>query len=202
MAEISLNLNGITEIPNGKVAYVVTYLEMRERFRLNLKQHDDVILERWAPGRDDFQKLFCQIGQDWLWSSRLVVEPDSLDQILRDPKREIYRPMKAGSALGLLELAFCDPENPEVAFFGLVPSAVGSGIGKWLMAQAVDLAWSRPETRRLWLHTCTADSPQAIHFYQACGFRAYRRAIEVLDDPRCSGVLPLTAGSHIPVIAS
>jgi hypothetical protein len=33
-----------------------------------------------------------------------------------------------------------------------------------------------------------------------CGFRPYKRAIEVADDPRLRGILPEDAAPQIPII--
>ncbi|MEJ8472723.1 GNAT family N-acetyltransferase [Roseibium algae] len=201
MSTIDLSLNGYTDLPKGKLAYVVTYLEMLEKASLGSTSRNDIHLECWErPDRIAFKALFREIGEEWLWFSRLVISDEALDKKLNDPHCEIYCPMIDGKRVGLLELSFKDPQNVEVAYFGLVPSAIGSGKGRWLMANAVQIAWSRAETKRLWLHTCTGDSPQAIHFYQSCGYRAFKRAVEVVDDPRCSGHLPRTAGPHVPVI--
>ena len=90
----------------------------------------------------------------------------------------------------------------ELAYFGLVAEEIGNGAGRWLMNEALSRVWSRPQTRRLFVHTCTADSPQALGFYRASGFTPYKRAIEIADDPRLAGVLPREAAGHVPVIES
>jgi hypothetical protein len=76
---------------------------------------------------------------------------------------------------------------------------VGTGAGRWLMTQAIELA-SRHAPRRLWVHTCTLDDPAALPFYVRSGFRAYKRAVEVADDPRLLGLLPESAASWLPLI--
>ena len=58
------------------------------------------------------------------------------------------------------------------------------------------------QTRRFWVHTCTGDSPQAIGFYTSCGFTPYKRAIEVADDPRLSGLLGRDKAPHVPVLGA
>lgn len=60
---------------------------------------------------------------------------------------------------------------------------IDSGAGRWLMNRALELAWSHP-VDRVWVHTCTFDHPSAPAFYQRSGFRAFRRQIEIADDPR------------------
>ena len=66
--------------------------------------------------------------------------------------------------------------------------------------EALARVWSRPGMSRFFVHTCTADSPQALGFYRSSGFTPYKRAIEIADDPRLAGVLPLEAAGHVPVI--
>lgn len=197
-----LNLDGYTEVPDGKIAFIVTYLEMRQAPEKPLAPaRSDVTLERWtAPDVETYRRLFREIGQDWIWFSRLEQDAEGLQKVLAEPARENYLPMKDGKPVGTLELDFANPAEPVVAYFGLVPGAIGGGLGRWLMGQAVEMAFARPETRRLWLHTCTGDSPQAIHFYQSCGFTPYKRAIEVADDPRLKGLLERERAPHVPVI--
>ena len=150
----------------------------------------DVTLQRWqTPDLDSYRKLFREVGEDWIWFGRLVHDDKTLEQLLAEPARENYLPIIDGKPVGTLELDFANPEEPELSYFGLVPGAIGGGLGRWLMAQALDIVWSRPETKRLWVHTCTGDSPQALIFYQACGFKPYQRAIEVAEDPRLQGLL-------------
>jgi len=102
--------------------------------------------------------------------------------------------------IGLLELDFRVPDECELAYFGLVADRVGQGLGRGLMREVLARAWHRP-IRRLHVHTCTLDHPQALAFYQRAGFTPYRRAVEVAPDPRLTGDLPRTAGAQVPLLA-
>lgn len=203
MSSIELDLNGYTDVPDTKIAVVVTYLEMLSRPDLtDRRAPDGVTLERWHnPDPEQYVRLFRAIGDEWLWFGRLVLDRAELGKILRQPSREIFVPVRDGKQLGLLEIDYSDPENPELAYFGLVPEAIGGGMGGWLMKAAMDMVWSRSETRRFWVHTCTGDSPQALGFYMAVGFTPYKRAIEIADDPRLLGVLEDHLGPHLPKLA-
>lgn len=202
MRGISLDLDGYTDLPDGKVASVVTYLEMRERpqsgegnERPDLTLHRvDVADTQW------YRALFRRIGTNWLWFGRLKMLDDELTAILDDPAVEIFSLIRQGREVGLLELDFRDPANVELAYFGLVPEAIGGGIGHWLLDQAIELAWSRPETQRFWVHTCTLDAPTALNFYRRSGFQPYKRAVEVADDPRLAGHLTRDAAPQVPLI--
>jgi GNAT superfamily N-acetyltransferase len=204
MKSIPLDLDGYTDLPDDKIALVVTFLEVLQRPGNSLSRpRTDVALEPWSdPDINAYRDLFREVGQDWLWFGRLSLSDEDLAGVLRQPGREHFRPIVEGRPVGLLEIDYTDPENPELAYFGLVPGAVGTGLGRWLMAQAVDMVWARPETRRFWVHTCTGDSPQAIGFYQSCGFLPYKRAIEIADDPRLAGLLPKGTGPHVPCLGS
>jgi hypothetical protein len=52
----------------------------------------------------------------------------------------------------------------------------------------------------VWLHTCTFDHPAAVPFYLKSGFKPFKFAIEVTDDPRLFGRLPETAAAHVALI--
>jgi ribosomal protein S18 acetylase RimI-like enzyme len=75
----------------------------------------------------------------------------------------------------------------------------GKGAGRALMSHGLTAAWRR-KPERIWLHTCTADHPAALGFYQKFGFVPYKRAIEIADDPRLTGQLPRDCAPHVPII--
>ncbi len=189
-------------LPPGKLANLVTCLEMTERPapRPQSSARSTLSLQRIAqPDLDSYRALFRRVGQDWMWFSRLVMPDERLRRILTDPKVEIYTLRDGSAEIGLLELDFREEGQCELAFFGVVPEAIGQGAGRFLMDQAIALAWARP-IRRFWVHTCSFDHPSALAFYRRSGFRPYAFAVEVHDDPRLTGHLPRTAAPHIPLI--
>jgi GNAT superfamily N-acetyltransferase len=191
----------LTEVPAGKIAAIVTSLEMFAAPPLRAEPPGLALtLARIEqPDLSWFRDLFRRVGEDWLWFSRRAMSDDALRAIIHDPQIEIY-PLKAEAEdAGLLELDFRVPGVCELSYFGLAPQLIGTGAGRWLMNRAIGLAWSRP-IKRLWVHTCTYDHPSALSFYQRSGFRAFRRQIEISDDPRLSGVLPRAASAQIPII--
>ncbi|MDO6457521.1 GNAT family N-acetyltransferase [Celeribacter halophilus] len=193
--------DGIHELPAGKLAAVVTYLEMftRPAPRAAPEQPELTLVRHEAPDLDWYRALYRRVGEDWLWFSRLYMEEAALAAILTHPDVEVYSVRKGGVDLGILELDFRDAENTELAFFGLHESLIGGGTGRWLMEHALDKAFAH-DIKRLFVHTCTLDSPQALPFYIRSGFTPYGRAIEVMDDPRVAGALPKSAAPHIPLI--
>lgn len=185
----------------GEIATVVTHLEMRARPRPRPLKPSPLRLKRWsAPSIDKYRMLYRRVGEPWLWFSRLVMADDALAAILTDPAVEIFAVLDPqGIEVGLLELDFRAPGQCEIAFFGLIPQLTGQGLGGWLMGQALGLAW-RGGVQRVWVHTCTLDDPRALGFYIAQGFVATGREIELLPDPRLTGVIPQSCAPHVPLI--
>ncbi len=193
--------NDFYELPKGKLANVVTCLEMHGvPGRKLVELPGDVELMRFkADDLESFRQLFRAVGSNLMWFSRLIMADDKLSSILGNPEIESCALMRDGKALGLLELNFADLPHCELAFFGLVPEAIGGGLGRALMDESIRRAWARPITR-YWVHTCTFDAPEALPFYIRSGFTPYMRMVEIHDDPRLHGKLPLTATPQAPVI--
>lgn len=188
------------DVPAGHVATIISHLEMLEKPALPTLE-SDLRLERWAdPSADNYCALFRQVGEPWMWTSRLLMDRDALTAILDDPAMEIslVRDEK-GTVVGFLELDFRLSSECEIAFFGLVSAMNGKGHGRWMMNRALDMAW-RDGIGRVWLHTCTQDSPRALPFYQQCGFRIFRQQTDLMEDPRLTGLLPKSAAPHVPII--
>ncbi len=200
--------SGYSVVPPGMLANIVTCLEMRERPTLAPQRpmEPPMALERMEkPDLEVYRALFRAVGQDWLWLSRLVMPDDKLRAILKSPDVEAYALVSdaADTAgpnrhLGLLELDFREKGQCELAFFGLVPEAIGHGAGRFLMDQALRKAWSRP-IERLWVHTCSFDHPSAVGFYRRSGFTPYELLVEVTPDPRLTGHLPRESAPHVPL---
>jgi GNAT superfamily N-acetyltransferase len=64
-------------------------------------------------------------------------------------------------------------DEVKLAFFGLRPGFAGRGLGGALLAAVTQRAWAEG-AGRVWLHTCSLDSPAALPAYERRGFRGYR----------------------------
>jgi GNAT superfamily N-acetyltransferase len=200
MAKLDLP-NGYYELPPGKLANVVTCLEMKTNPRLAAKPLPPGYSLRVIDPNDldGYRRLFRKVGEDLMWFSRLVMPDEKLKGILGHPHVESYALYHDNTAIGVLELDFKDMPNCELAFFGLVRDAIGGGIGRALMNLAIDKAWAKP-INRFWVHTCHYDHPNAIGFYRRSGFMPYALMVEVHDDPRLQGKLPREASPHVALI--
>lgn len=200
MHETPLSI-GYHPLPPGHLANVVTCLEMAEKPALRpVPQMQGLALERMgAADTGRFRDLFRAIGRDIMWFSRLIMAEEKLAAIIGDENVQAYALVKDGQDIGLLELDFREAGMCELSFFGVVPSAVGTGVGRYLMNEALTRAWAQPISR-LWVHTCTFDHPNALAFYQRSGFRPYQVMVEVHKDPRLTGHLPKDASPNAPLI--
>lgn len=194
---------GLIPVKPGEVAAIVTSLEMRARPRPAPMPGSALRLVRWErPPPARYRALFRRIGAPWLWFSRLVMDDAGLSAILDDPQVRLWVAVdRAGIEVGMIELDFRRADECELSYFGLIPELVGKGHGRWLMANALALAWTR-EVERVWVHTCTLDHPNALGFYRQVGFIPYARTIETFADPRAAGILPAETAGHYPLLTS
>ncbi|MGA9354606.1 MAG: GNAT family N-acetyltransferase [Terriglobales bacterium] len=197
--------DGFTDLAPGKIASVVTFLEMRARPARDAAWQDFVstngVRLRLVPAPDLnwYRALYRRAGSQWLWFSRLEMTDEQLAQVLHSSANELFVAEHEGSEIGMAELDRSHAPDVEVTFFGLFPEAMGKRLGRSFMAALLERAWDSSAVR-VWLHTCNLDAPAALPFYLKCGFRVYKQAIEVADDPRVSGILPEDAAPHVPII--
>jgi GNAT superfamily N-acetyltransferase len=199
-ATFPVRLDGYTDLPPGKIANVVTFLERTGPPPAAPAAHAAFAVRRVAnPSVGWFRALYRRIGEDWLWFSAAVMPDERLAAEISRPTIEILALTRDGEDVGLAEIDFSGDGEAEIVTFGVVAEATGTGAARYLM-DATLAAAVRPGVRRVWLHTCTFDHPAAMPFYLRCGFRAWKFAIEVSDDPRRIGALPLTAAPHVPLL--
>jgi len=197
----ALRENGLHPLPPGKIASIVTWLEMERPAALPRPEAPSgfALVPLEPPEPEAYRALFRAVGARWLWFSRLALETGELRRILEDPRVEVFRVRHGMRDIGLLELDFRHERECELAFLGILESHLGRGLGRWLIEEAIARAFRRP-IRRLFVHTCTLDHPGALAFYRRAGFRACARAVEIADDPRLLGLLPEDAAPQVPLI--
>lgn len=193
-------LDGYSDVPAGKIAAVVTHLEMFARPpRRDDPPGDWTLREVGAPAIPWYRDLYRRVGENWLWFSRARMSDRELAAVIQAPGIAVYSLVMDDRDEGLLELDFRKPGQCELVYFGVTATLIGTGAARFLMNRALEIAWSR-DVHRVWVHTCTFDHPSAVAFYQRSGFRAFRRQIEIADDPRLDGTAPRDAAPHVPII--
>ncbi|HVM91646.1 MAG TPA: GNAT family N-acetyltransferase [Terriglobales bacterium] len=192
--------DGFTDLAPGKLASVVTFLELRQLPALANSSPNPVRLRSVEhPDLDWYRALYRRAGAQWLWFSRLEMTDAQLSSVLNNPANELFLAEHDRSEVGMAELDRSHPPDVEITFFGLFPEAIGKRLGRPFMCALLHQAWQK-SAARVWLHTCNLDAPAALSFYMKCGFVPYKQAIEVADDPRIRGILPADTAPHVPII--
>ncbi len=133
--------DGYTDLAPGKIASVVSYLEMLERPPLEDVSSSELSLRQVQnPGLDWYRALYRRIGAPWLWFSRLEMTDEQLAAVLHRSSTELFVCEREGSEIGIAELDRSQPPNVEITSFALLPEEIGKGLGRSLMTQLLDQA--------------------------------------------------------------
>ena len=154
--------------------YTVTYLEMHRKPSYGPAQlPGDIRLERAIdPPVWYFLSLYDAVGQDYYWLDRheqAATDHAALQAFVRSPDVVIWTALKHGWPQGFFMLDWREPGACDLAYFGLVPQAVGSGLGRPLLQTAIATGW-RDGVTKMSVNTCTLDHPAALPLYQKMGF--------------------------------
>jgi GNAT superfamily N-acetyltransferase len=116
-------------------------------------------------------RMYDAVGGPWQWTDRLGWDVERWRAHLEREQVETWLGRLDGEPAGYAELVR-DGDEVEIASFGLLPGFPGRGLGGALLAAVTGDAWERG-ARRVWLHTCSLDSPAALPSYERRGFRRY-----------------------------
>jgi GNAT superfamily N-acetyltransferase len=166
------------------VDVVRTYLELRTSDALRPAKPlppDARILRHSRDQLADYRRLYREVGEQWHWRDRLDWTDDTLRAHLASPDIAVFELLVETESAGFFELRR-GAIDVEIAYFGLLPKFIGRGLGGSFLTAAVDEAW-RFGAKRVWLHTCTLDSPHALPNYRARGFVPFRTERYDTDGP-------------------
>jgi GNAT superfamily N-acetyltransferase len=173
------------------VEVVRTYLELRSPDQLRPSPVGDVavrFVRRDTIGVEPYRRLYADVGSPHHWHDRDAWSDERLAQHLARPSVSVWECVVDSQSAGFFELEQQGDGSVEIAYFGLVPAYIGRGLGKAMLTRAAQEAWAFGASR-VWLHTCTLDSPHALPNYLARGFTFVRRekySVEIGDE-RSSG---------------
>ena len=166
-----------------------TYLELVDPSQLRpmrLADADARFVKRAPCSVERYRALYGDVGGPWHWRDRLAWSDGELSAYLSQPEIVVWELEVAGESAGYFELRRQDDGAVEIVYFGLVPKFIGRGLGGAMLTRAVTEAWELGASR-VWLHTCTLDSPRALPNYRARGFREYRSETYVADVESAAG---------------
>ena len=120
-----------------------------------------------------YRRLYGGVGDQYYWHDRNKWSDAELAEYLARPEVTVWEAMIGDESAGYFELGIRDDDSVEVVYFGLMPGFVGRGLGGAMLTRAVREAWVLGASR-VWLHTCTVDSPHALPNYKARGFAPFK----------------------------
>lgn len=165
---------------------VVTFLEARSLPRRMPSQplQDGLALMRVPDIPLNFYRfLYAEVGRGWNWVERDGLDDEALAGKIHGDRIEISVLYTHGAPAGFFELDFSDESSANLVYFGLMPQAIGRGIGPWLLGIAMREGFAQG-ANRLIVNTCTLDHPKALRLYQRMGFVPYAqeiRSVPVLE---------------------
>ena len=152
---------------------------------------DIVWLRDIAPAH--YRALYEKVGADYLWWLRRAMPERQLAALLADRRVSVRVLRLGGEEAGFYELDRGSWPAVNLAYFGLMPRAVGQRLGRAFLRHAVDTAWAMG-ARAVTVNTCTADHPRALPLYRSVGFRILRVVDEEWPVPRRLG---MTIPAHL-----
>jgi GNAT superfamily N-acetyltransferase len=178
------------------------YLEMLDRSELQRAECPlaEARVERAdVPSPELSRFLYTAVGGRWYWTDRLDWDYTRWLVYLDRPAVETLVLYLSGTPAGYVELEVQADDNVEVASFGLLPRFIGMHLGGHLLSVGVERAWAQG-ARRVWVHTCSLDGPNALPNYKARGFRLYDQRTAWIDLPSDPpGPWPGAGGLSAPV---
>jgi GNAT superfamily N-acetyltransferase len=137
-----------------------------------------------------YRYLYNTVGADYVWWLRRTATDAELAALLASHGVSIHVLMHGDEPAGFFEIDGRQPPIVNLSYFGLMPHAVGHGVGTAFLRAAIDAAWLQ-DARLVTVNTCTADHPRALPAYLRAGFVRMRELHEIWD-------IPLRLGMKIP----
>ena len=160
------------------------FLELKDlkNLKTNLTNKNKYLVKKIKP---DFQlnKFFYkQVGKKHRWIDRLSWSDEKWVNYISNQNLETYVISEKNDLAGFFELLY-NPElkETEISYFGLLEEYIGKGIGGYALSIAIKKSFEK-QIKRVWLHTCTLDHPNALKNYIARGMTVFKKEnINILD---------------------
>ena len=155
----------------------ITYLQMNHPDEFIFRETNDrsfTILESLIKQYQVSKFFYEAVGEKWKWFDRKIWTAKQWVDYAENDNLRTFIALKTGSLAGYYELkCYQDDASVEIAYFGLMPKFIGKGYGGYLLSHAIRNAW-KWDAKRVWVHTCTDDHPNALNNYKARGLVVYK----------------------------
>lgn len=162
-----------------EVSYTVTYLEMTDRptypYPPMPTGGPTVLLAADNPPPWHFLNMYDAVGSTYEWTDQHQKPVAEVQAFLHHPAVTMFTLMRTGWPAGFIILDGRIDGECDLAYFGLVPEAIGLGLGNFLLHTAILMGWEMPNVTKMTLNTNSLDHPRALPLYQKAGFTPVRR---------------------------
>jgi GNAT superfamily N-acetyltransferase len=157
---------------------------MRERPTLQVPSpsRPSMLLEAIAVDTEFHRFLQNSIGSGWVVAERRAMSDDVLAALLVDDLIRVFVLYVGGIPAGFFELDERTPDETELVQMGLAEGFRGRGLGRYLLAAAVETAWDESPAR-VWVRSTNLDDPRAVLLYQWAGFTPYETERRTVTEP-------------------
>ena len=123
-----------------------------------------------------YRQYYYGVGEKYFWLDRMVMPDEELYQKINAPNVDIYVFYANNETAGYIEFVK-ETDFVEILYFGLMPSFIGKGYGKYFLQWVIAKAWSY-QPKWIQLNTCTLDHPNALNTYRKAGFKEVKTEVQ------------------------
>ncbi len=163
-------------------------IEKIDRYYLQISSND-IINEKSKPSESfkleladpcnfELNKFFYkQIGKKHQWIDRLNWTNNEWIKYVKNKNLKTFILKKNNELVGFFELILnyeiCEGE---IAYLGILEDYFSNGCGGYLLTQAIKKSFEEG-VKRVWVHTCSLDHPNAIQNYKSRGMKIFKTEI-------------------------
>tara|TARA_Y100001936_G_scaffold10984_1_gene9716 strand:+ start:928 stop:1431 length:504 start_codon:yes stop_codon:yes gene_type:complete len=160
-------------------------IEKIERYYLEINSIEDLKTKAVPSGRFSIKEedknnfalnkfFYKQIGKKHEWVDRLIWQDKNWMDYVSNKNLKTIILRKENNIVGYFELLF-DNNECEIAYLGILEEYIGKGYGGFLLSEAIRLGFTN--SRRIWVHTCSLDHPNALENYKSRGMKIFKTEI-------------------------
>ncbi len=167
-----------------RIGVMVTFLRQEQpqaATPIDLPPHTAIVRVH-KPTVGFYRYLYDTVGAPYVWWLRRTMPRPQLAALITAPGVSLHVMYQGHEPAGFFELDARAVHTVNLSYFGLLPHAIGGGLGTLLLRSAMATAWAH-KPRALTVNTCTADHPRALPNYLRAGFVPVRTAREIWDVP-------------------
>ena len=156
------------------------YLEIsiEDNFKIKLKPSEDYKIELLESNNFELNKFFYkQIGKKYQWIDRLTWKNSDWIKYVSNKKLKTFILKKNKDLVGYFELILkVEVNESEIAYLGILEEYFHKGCGGYLLSEAIINSF-KLGVKRVWVHTCSLDHPNAIENYKSRGMSIFKTEV-------------------------